>query len=184
MRRTITADQLGPELRRMARSVSKPTMKIILERIVGHSMVLVIRCRFLTGKGPNGKLWKSPATETKFGNRFSKGYDVRPSGIPVTASSLRLVDTGETGNPEALCNSFGIKTATHDRVFVSTTNARAGRIASRAEKVWKNSISGWDSFAKKIAKGELTRGIRLMFEGFFPEAIPKADLDQIKVQAP
>ena len=99
--------------RRWVRKVIWPVM---------HNGVLI---RYLTGKGPGGKVWKSASARTKFGGRWSADYDTRPSGDAVTPDKLRNVDTGE------LADSYHPIKMTADECIVGPRGKRNRDIATR-----------------------------------------------------
>lgn len=132
---TITLEQLPMDIAAQARGLSAGRMKFL--RFVGNTMVKFVKMRLLSGKGVDQKPLKSWAKDTKFADRFSLAYNVRPSGRPVTVASKRLLDTRQ------LANSYQIVGESMNHVAVGPRGERNSVIAEN-EAEHGNDLVGWD----------------------------------------
>ena len=105
-------------------------------------MLDAVKENFAGAKDVESSPWKSTALKTKLGGRFAVSYKKQPSGTIVTASNVRLTDTGE------LQKSIKTIKSSFDRVVVGPTGDRNITIFNAAIK-WKNIIGG---FGKKQIK--------------------------------
>ncbi|MCK4521160.1 MAG: hypothetical protein KAU20_01210, partial [Nanoarchaeota archaeon] len=119
----ITLDQLPESLRNVARTFSPVPLKRGFMLPMSKKMERETREQFSRGKDPRGRLWKSTAPRTKYNGRFSVNYNIRPSGAPVRASSVRLRDTGE------LMNSIHSTKVTAKNIVVEPVGDRNVEIA-------------------------------------------------------
>lgn len=174
----INARDLDDDLRKQMEAMSPLKRKKFMRNIIGHAMYLVVKVRFLTGKGPDKKQWKSSSKKTKFGGRFSAAYNKRPSGRLVTASSLRLSDTGE------LRESYRVLKYDADSVEVGPLASGKGGIAQdiaeAAEENWENHIVGWDKVALDIVDMEIEKGLDLIARGINIDRTQKATEAQVR----
>lgn len=178
MAKIINARDLDDDIRKQMQAMSPLKRKKFMKNVIGHAMYLVVKVRFLTGKGPGKKQWKSPSAETKFGGRFSKKYKKRPSGRPVTSSSLRLSDTGELRDSYKVLH-YG---ANHVEVgpLASGKGGKAKVIAEAAEENWNNPITGWDKVALDIVDMEVEKGLDMIARGLSISRTRKTTEGQVR----
>lgn len=136
-------------------------------KVVGGAMVVNVVSGFLKQEDPKGKKWKSSAKVTKFGGRFSESYKKRPSGDPVTASSLRLSDTGDDG----LRGSYDVLWASRSNVEVGPVGPRNRRIAEAAETSWGNHIVGWGKRGITILDHVVSTALNYVMAGRTPPRV-------------
>ncbi len=148
--------------RRWVRKVIKPVML---------NGVLV---RFLTGKGPGGKIWKSASALTKMGGRWSAGYNKRPSGDMVTADKTRNVDTTE------LADSFRAIECTADKCKVGPRGERNRNIAKREAGIG-NMMVGWDTELKRACDQEMSAYAFQIAQGKEPPYLPRSRIGKRNV---
>jgi len=139
------------ECQRMKESIAPAHRKTWLSRVMGETIRDLIKVSFLAGKDGNGDRWTSSAAETKFGDRFSVAYKIRPSGAEVTADKVRLTDTAE------LRGSYQILSVDSSQVTVGPRGERNKNIATRAETIWKNAIAGFGTFRERIVMREVNK---------------------------
>lgn len=143
------------ELQRMAAAIGPEPRRRFLRRIVGETIVELIRASFTAGRDPEGNPWMSPTG----GGKFSPNYRVRPSGDAVTADKVRLSDT------EQLKGSYKILSSSSEQVTVGPSGQRRGlggkfattnkKIAHRAETSWNNVIAGFGRFRERVISLEI-----------------------------
>ena len=163
MAQMINARDLDKDIRNQMNAMSDIKRRTFMKRVIGHAMYLIIQVRFLTAKGPDREVWKSSAADTKLGGKFAASYKKRPSGRPVSASSLRLSDTGEFKDSYRI-----LKYSANDCEVGPLAGGKGGKaklIAERAENDWKNHITGWDRDALKIIDMEIEKGLDLIARG-------------------
>ena len=156
--------------------VGKISQKKLNSKVVGQVMVTGVIMRFLKGRGPDGRVWKSGAKETKLGGKYSKRYKKRPSGRKVSASSIRNTDTG------VLANSHRILSVSASGVKVGPKAAEKGgkaRKIMQREAAYGNFAVGWDNTLKRVLSAEQQAFINEIAEGKRPRYLPRS---RIKVR--
>jgi len=143
--------EYGRHCEAMRQSMSPQNRQAWLRRVMGETIRDLIKVSFLAGKDGNGDRWTSSAAETKFGDRFSVAYKIRPSGAEVTADKVRLTDTAE------LRGSYKILSCDPEQVTVGPRGERNKNIATRAETIWKNAIAGFGTFRDRIVMLEVNK---------------------------
>jgi len=143
--------EYGRHCEAMRQSMSPQNRQAWLRRVMGETIRDLIKVSFLAGKDGNGDRWTSSAAETKFGDRFSVAYKIRPSGAEVTADKVRLTDTAE------LRGSYQILSVDSSQVTVGPRGERNKNIATRAETIWKNAIAGFGTFRERIVMLEVNK---------------------------
>ncbi len=172
--RHLRPDQVAADIEKQRRLLTgNVSQKKLNSKVIGPVMVTGVIMRFLKGRGPNGKLWKSGAGETKLGGRYSKRYKKRPSGRLVSASSIRNTDTGD------LANSHFILSATAKGVKVgpkaTLKNGKARKIMER-EARYGNHAVGWDNTLKRVLDAEQQAFIDTIAQGKTPTYLPKSKI--------
>ena len=168
----LRLNQFDDDFKKQAKALDKTfDSKTWNQKVIGRAMVVNVVTGFLRQEDPNGKKWKSSAAKTKFGGRFSADYKKRPSGLPVTPSSLRLNDSGD------FMGSYDVLWASKKDVEVGPIGSRNRRIAEAAETTWKNPIVGWGKRGKiivdkqiEVALDRIAKGKPLGVLGFTPTA--------------
>ena len=142
------------------------------KKVIGQAMIVNVQVGFLKGEDPEGKKWMSSAAKTKLGGKFAESYKKRPSDdSPVTASSLRLTDSGQ------LREHYDIVHYDKNDVVVGPVGERNINIATSAETRWGNTITGWgdrglailDSIVRAVID-DIARGKRIRSSGYVTSA--------------
>ena len=170
--RYLKADQVAKEIRKQRKLLTGGVSNTRYNRmVVAPVMITGVIMRFLTGKGPNGKAWKSKAKETKLGGKYSKAYNKRPSGRLVSASSIRNTDTGDLANSHTAIKV----TAKYVKVGpgVRGKEGRARKIMER-EADYGNYAVGWDTKLKNVLDAEKQAFIDIIANGGTPTYQPKS----------
>ena len=135
------------------------------KKVIGGAMILNVQTGFLRQEDPKGNKWKSSAPETQFAGKFSVNYKKRSDGSPVTASSLRLTDSGE------LRESYDVVKVMKDNVEVGPKGNRNQTIALAAEENWKNHIVGWGPRGIRILDHIISRALDYIIQGKVPPRV-------------
>lgn len=166
----LRPDEIEADLRRQLKQLDPGPQKRLAE-VIGRVMRNMVLIRFLTGKGPFGKLWKSWAKETKFNGRFSKAYRKRPSGDLVTADKIRNTDT------RTLANSYEVTARPgYASVGPGGKQKELNSIIANKEEEHGNYITGWDNTVGNAANAEIVEFLDRMALGQGPQSVPVSSI--------
>lgn len=172
--RHLKPDQVAADIAKQRRLLTGAASQKKLNRmVIGPVMVTGVIMRFLKGRGPDGKLWKSRAKETKLGGKYSRAYKKRPSGRLVSAASIRNTDTGD------LANSHNILKATSKTVKVGPVAGGKSGLARKImqrEAGYGNHAVGWDGTLKRVLDAEQQAFIDEIAQGKTPRYLPKSKI--------
>jgi hypothetical protein len=167
-------EQVPEDFRKQIRALNKSFDNIDWnKRVIGGAMVVNVNMGFLRQENPKGVKWKSNAPKTKFGGKFSVNYRTRSDGSPVTASSLRLTDSGD------LRESYDVLKVMKNDVEVGPL-AGGGQIDGRhrnqfiaeiAETKWKNHIVGWGKRGTDLLDHIISRALDYIAQGKLPPKV-------------
>jgi hypothetical protein len=144
----INFRDLPKSLKKVQKTFDSKDIREGVIKQIEKMMLNFVALRFATGSDANGHKWKSNAEETKFGGRWSKKYNTRPSGEKVTSDKIRLTDT------EELRKSYAAE-ITDTSVKVGPKGDRNRTIAQVAADKWKNIITGFSEANIKLIRKEI-----------------------------
>ena len=176
-RKRISVQQLAGDMRGQMQALSPQKRRAWVRKVVKQTMINGVLLRYLTGKGPGGQKWQSPAAETKMGGRWSAAYKKRPSGDMVTADKTRNVDTAE------LANSYDSLTLTEDNCVVGPKkNPSRNRVIAEKEAEAGNVAVGFDDELKRAMDLEMLAYAWQIAQGKEPPALPKSTIGRRSVR--
>ena len=174
MVKILTPAQFTADLQKQVRALGPDKRRRFMRKVVGPVMQSQVIVRFLRGGYERAKDWVSAAVGPHiFNDRWSERYAQRPSGRFISASSIRMVDTGQ------LANSYRVLNADSDSVTVGpgarSHNGAGEKIAERAENEG-NTITGFTAETISVLDSEMQWYLDAVAEGIEPPYLRKSRL--------
>jgi len=149
-----------------------------MRKVAGKVMENMVLIRFLRGGYKMKGDWKSTASSTKFGGRWSEKYNKRPSGATVSADKIRMLDTNE------LANSYRQLSVDHNHVTVGPdkrSHGGDGELIAEKEEKAGNHIVGFTDEINKALEYEMQNYLDMVANGREPPYLPKSSIGRQSV---